>query len=100
MREYGIELRCVGFVEISREFVFACEQHLFSVVEFYFKGYKQVSVVVGEVRRSVFAAGLVGGDELIVDVGGNNCFEESLAVLYFPGYVEGTFGALAGRQYR
>ena len=59
VREYGIELRCVGFVEISREFVFACEQHLFSVVEFYFKGYKQVSVVVGEVRRSVFAAGLV-----------------------------------------
>lgn len=32
-----------------------------------------------------------------MDVGGNDCFEESLAVLYLPGDVEGTFGALAGR---
>jgi hypothetical protein len=58
----------VGLVEGLWKICFPSQQDFFCVVHRNFYTEKQVAVVVGEVRFSVLAAGLVGADELVVDV--------------------------------
>lgn len=57
-------------------------------------------MIVGEVRHSMLAAGLVGADELVVDVIGADRFKGGSAILSLPWNKEGSFVlGFSGRQY-
>lgn len=87
---------CKGRVELSGVSVIEGCIHLrgtvlenfVGVVECYFHAKHQMAMVVHEVRGAVFAAGLVGRDELVVYVAWRDGLVETLVVLNFPGHVE------------
>lgn len=47
-----------------------------------------MAVVIREVRFTVFAAGLVGGDELVMDVEGCHWFVARKPILLTPNHIE------------